>query len=178
MIKDLSINNTLLSLEGVLHLDYGQDHTVEEVLDKAKADLENSYGIILDKSVYEIQAENQLSAQNIDHFLLDLTAALQQASLYLVLGLYQKNIPFSLADVNYLGFARDNLITALKYLMDKDLYVKERYEIVVPITTALDNVQLNYVKRIFVIMLMLDRLGVYEGATVMAHLLYIGGLMQ
>lgn len=178
MIKDLSINNTLLSLEGVLHLDYGQDTTVEEVLNKAKADLENSYGVILDKSVYEIQAENQLSAQNIDHFLRDLTAALQQTSLYIIMGMYQKNIPFSLADVNYLGYARDNLITALKYLMDKDLYVKERYDIMTPIVTALDNVTLNYVKRLFIIMLMIDRLGVYEGASVIAHLLYLGGLMQ
>lgn len=171
-----ALNECIVSLENVLKLDYGTDRTVADVLTTAKQNIENTYGVeIGDKTIYEVQAENQLSAQNIELFLRDLTLALQQLALFTSVAIYDKQVPISLADVNYVGYASDQLITSLAYMMDKDLYATHHKEIVAPLTLSLDSVPLNSVKRLFTIVFMLDKLGVYDGASVVVQLLYLGG---
>ena len=176
MISDISLSDTLVGIEGVLKLDYSTQRNVEFTIKQAKKEIENAYGLTLDKPVYEIQIENQLSATNVDKFIDSLTIALQRLSLYTAIVFYTKKVPFALADVNFLGFARHNLITSLKYLLDDDLYSKERENIIPPLYSALDNVTVGFVKRLFVILLMLDNLGIYDGAAVVVQLLYLGGI--
>ena len=114
--------------------------------------------------------------ENLDKLIDNITVSLQRMSLQLSMILFTKKIPYSLSDVNYLGFARDNLLVSLKYLMDSDLYVKERSNIIQPILSAIDNIIICTVKRLFVCLLVLDDIGIYDGASILAHLLYLGGL--
>jgi len=175
MIKDLSINDCIVSLEGVLKIDYSGDRNVAQILQAAKEDLENAYGVTIDKPIYDIQAESQLSATNIDHFLNSLMVALQKLALYNSLVYYTTNVPFSLADVNYLGVAREELMVTLKYLLNEKFYMAEHEKACESFLQIVDSTTVNFVKRLFVILLMLDKLGIYEGATIAAQLLYLGG---
>lgn len=176
MLKDLSLNDCIISLESVLKLDYGEERTTMQLIKNATADLENAYGVTIDKGLYDIQAESQLSANNIEHLLNSISVALQKMALYTHIVYYTKKIPFTLADVNYLGFARDKLITHLKYLIDEDLYRQEHTAIMEAISQALDSISTSYTKRLFTIMIMLDSLGVWDGASVVAQLIFLGGI--
>ena len=178
MIKDIAINKCLISLEGVLKIDYEDERTTHQVLDNAIRDLESTYSITIDKSLYDIQAENQLSATNVERLLSDISLSLQQLSLYILVSFYSKSMPVQLSNVNYLSFSREKLLTALQYLMDKDTYEKQHERLMPPIESALDTVPLNYPKRLFTILLMLDRLGIPEGASIVANLLYMAGRVK
>lgn len=177
MLKDQTLNVCIVSLEGVLKLDYGNDKSVEDILKTAKEALENTYSITIDRSIYDVQAVNQLSAKSVDIFLNDLQSALQQLALFVSMAVYTKKPEISLANVNYLGFAAEKLITSIKYIMDEDLYRNQREKIIPSLISSLNNIQLNSVKRLFIILLMLDSLGVYDGANVVAQELYLGGLV-
>ena len=90
--------------------------------------------------------------------------------------MFHRNIGISLADVNYVGFAKATLLQSLKYLQDIDCYQK-REAIIRPLTTALTNVEMCTIKRLFTILLVLERIGVSEGVCVIAQYLYLGGLV-
>ena len=99
-------------------------------------------------------------------------------SLYLQLKLFHKNMGITLADVNYLGYAKKNLLTSLKYLQDETQYKKHREAIVSSLSNTLNNISMCSVKRMFICLLVMDRLGISEGVAIMAELLYIGGLVE
>lgn len=176
MIKKVSINDCLVSLEGVLMLEYGDDITTAKMIQNAINALENRYGVTLNKSVYDIQNETQLSAQNLNKFITSVSTALQRLALYNHMCYFTKKVPYDLAEVNYLRYAREEMLSYLQYLLDEDLYNAEHEQIMAAFTTALDNINFNYVRRLFVVMLVLDKLGMYDGATVVAQSLYLGTL--
>lgn len=173
----LSINNILVSLEGTLKLEASSDLKVSEIIDAAVQRLENTYAITLDRDVYAIQEENQLTADYIDSLLRDVKECLAQLSLYIEMKLFHKNLGLTLSDVNYLGYSKTQLLTALKYLQDKDEYKKHGAEVIQPLCNTLNNISMCNTKRMFIIMIMLDRLGITEGVAIMAQLLYLGGLV-
>lgn len=176
--SDYSLQNTVNSLEGVLQIEYEDSMRVADTLQKAIERLENRYGTTFDKDVYTLQQENQLTADNINLLLRDIRVCLEQMSFFIQLKLFHKNFTLTLADVNYLGYAKSQLITALRYLQDKTLATQHHEEVITPLCSTLDNIHICMVKRLFVDMLMLDRLGVSEGVSILAQLLYLGGLIK
>lgn len=174
---ECSLNNVLVGLEGVLKIEYTAESRVTDVIQKAIDRLENTYGTTFDKDVYSLQRENQLTADNINLFLRDIRTCLEQLSFFVELKLYHKNFGITLADVNYLGYAKKQLLTALRYLQDANLAKSHHDEVITPLYNTLDNISMCATKRLFVQMLMLDRLGISEGVAIVAQLLYMGGLI-
>lgn len=176
MIADnLTLTHICTSFEGVLKLEYNDNMRTEECLDNAIKSLENAYAIKIDKDIYSLQAENSLVSQQLDQLLLSITECMKTTALYTTLAIFNHNIGISLADANYLGCARERLLTGLKYFQDKDLYPK-RSQIVSTISEALNTIAINHVKRLFMILLILERLGVSEGVAIVAQLLWLGGM--
>ncbi len=175
VMDNLSMTQICTSFEGVLKLEYSTDTKTQECLDNAIKALENSYNVTIDKDLYSLQAENSLVSQQLDILLQSLTECMKTTALYTCLGVFKRNVGISLAESNYLGFARERLVTYLKYFQDQELY-KSRIQAIEAIKEALNTIPINHVKRLFMIMLMLERLGVSEGVAVIAQLLFVGGI--
>ena len=173
----ISVNSILTSLESTLSIEMSSDMKVSEILDASIARLENTYACTFDRDVYALQAESQLIADNISLLLKDVQQCLAMVSLYTNLKIYHMNMSITLSDCNYLGYAKEQLLTALKYLMSETEYKKHADEITTPLTTTLDNIAMCSVKRLFIVLLLLHRLGISEGVSIVAQLLYIGGLV-
>lgn len=175
MLSDLfSLQQTLLSFENTLRIEYSEVD-VARVLKAARQRLENAYQCHLDKPVYTVQAENELVSENLNVFVQEISECLKQLAALTSISMFTKKPPISLADVNYLGFTAETLTTALKYLQDRVLYEK-RATVLPAITGALNNVEMSQIKRLFIVMLVLEDLGIYEGVSACAQLLYLGGL--
>ena len=176
MLKDkISINKILENLEGVLQLEPNDMETPDVIIRNAIRSLERSHNCTLDKDVYTVQAENALTAGSLDGFLRDVTRCLEELALYNNLSMVHGNVPFNLADVNYLGVGKPTLVVSLQYLLNDKSYRKMRSSVMKPIKHSLAQVTMCQIKRLFYIMLMFDELGIYEGASIVAQLLYIGG---
>ena len=80
----ISLNNILVSLEGVLKLEASGELKVDEILNSAVSRLENAYNCTFDRDVWALQAENQLTADNINRLLKDVKQCLEQLSLYIL----------------------------------------------------------------------------------------------
>lgn len=174
MISDMfSLKQVLLSFENTLRIEY-KEQDVYKILKAAKQKLENAYQCKLDDPVYVVQAQNELVSENLNVFLRELSECLKQLTLLTSNAVFAKKIPISLADVNYLGFTSETLSVALKYLQDRVLYEK-RDQFLPAISGALNNVEMSQIKRLFIIMLMLEKLGIPEGVSACAQLLYFGG---
>lgn len=178
MLNDsISFNNILTSLEGTLMIEVTGDMRTDEIIQAAIQRIENAYVIELDRDVYSIQSESQLMASNVDGLLKNVQQCLAQLSLYINLKIYHADLGITLADVNYLGYAKEQLLTALKYLMFETEYKKHHDDIITPLYNTLNNISMCSVKRMFLILLMMDKLGITEGVAIMAQLLYLGGLV-
>lgn len=175
MLADLfTLQQCLLSFENALRIEYTENE-VGKIIHVAKNKLENAYGCKLDKSVYTVQASNELVSENLDVLISEVSECLKYITALTSIALFTKKPPINLADVNYLGFTSETLTTALKYLQDRVLYEK-RDTLVPAITSALNNVEISQIKRLFIIMLVMEDLGLVEGVSACAQLLYLGGL--
>ena len=175
MLADLfTLQQVLLSFETTLRIEYSETE-VSRVIKNAKQKLENAYQCRLDKPVYVVQAQNELVSENLDVFIQEISECVKQLAALTSVTMFTKRPPINLADVNYLGFTAETLTTALKYLQDKVCYEK-RATIVPALTNALNNVEMSQIKRLFIIMLTMENLGLAEGVAACAQLLYIGGL--
>ena len=177
IVDTLSINQCVSSIETVLRLEYTQDAKLDELISSATKRLEEKYGLTIDKDIYTLQAENQLASDTLSRFLADITECLKLFSLYTTLQTFHHNMSFSLSQVNYLGYARQQLMASLKYFLDKDMYA-HREDVVKAISMPIDKVPLNIVKRLFVAMLFLEKLGISEGVAIIGHILYMGGIVE
>lgn len=176
MLKDyLTLDSILMSFESVLKLEY-DDKDTRKLLDSAIRKLENAYGVTLSDTLYTIQAQNMNVAENIESLIKQVMECTKTLSLYINVSLYNQSIGVNLATVNYLGFDKQVLKTALKYLQVSDLY-EEGTKSIEAIMGALNNTGMCSVKRLFLIMLLLMRLGITESSAVVAQLLYLGGLI-
>lgn len=175
MISDmLALDPILLQFEQILKIEY-QEMGSDRIIKSAKAKLENAFQVEFNKSVYDLLAENRLVAENLNVFVEQVLDVLRSMSLYVDNCMFMAKIPFNLADVNYLGFAQESLKTALRYLQNVNSY-RERDGIIPPLKAAVSNIEPCTIKRLFVILFVLDDLGMYEGAAVLARFLYLGGL--
>lgn len=173
----LSINNVLIGLESCLKLEASADMKTEETINAAIERIENTYAVKIDADIFTMAEENQLRTDQLSILMRDLQQALCMLSFYTDLKLYHKNIAVTLSDVNYLGYARKQLMTSLSYLQDDEEYPLHAEEVMQPLMLTLDNVPMCTVKRLFHIMLVLYKLGVQEGVACVARLLYLGGLV-
>lgn len=175
LFDSISIDSILQSFESILKIEYRERETYK-IIDNAVTALETAYHVTMDKDIYSIQAENQLLGDNLSMLLQSITDCCRQMSMYKDLCMFHRSVGISLADVNYIGFAKPTLLQSLKYLQDIDCYQK-REAFIRPLTTALTNVDMCIIKRLATIMLVLERLGVSEGVSVIAQYLYLGGLV-
>lgn len=175
MISDMcQLQQTLLSLESTLRIEYN-DKDVPRTVRRAVSQLENAYQCKLDKPVYVVQAQNELVSENLNVFLLEVAEALKQLALLNSVVLFTKKPPILLADVNYMGFTADTLTTALKYLQDI-IYYEKRENIIRAMESALNHMEMTQIKRLCIILLVMERLGIFEGVSLCAQLLYLGGI--
>lgn len=178
MINDtIAFNNIITSLESTLCIEISGDTPVQEIVDDAIARLENTYSCTIDRDVFSIQAESQLLADSIGLFLKDVQQCLAMLSLYINLKMFHMDMGITLSDVNYLGYSKDQLCTALRYMMYKTEYERHHDDIISPFYNALNNIAICSVKRMFIILLILDKLGISEGVAIVAQFLYLGGLV-
>lgn len=173
----VSINSVLLGLEAALRIEMDPSKKTKENVDAAIERLENAYVVQFDRDVFSLIEESQLMSDKLTIFLRDIQQALCMLSFYTDLKLFHKNIPITLSDTNYLGYAREQLLTALRYLQDSDESKKHSESILVPLEHALDNISMCSVKRLFITLLVLNRLGIKEGVACVARVLYLGGLV-
>jgi len=176
MLSDMfSMQQVLLSFENTLRIEYTETD-VNQVIKAARQKLENAYQCKLDKPLYTVMAQNELAAENLNVFLQELSECFKQLTAIFSLSLFTSKPPINLADVNYLGFTSETLTTALKFLQSRVLYEK-REEIIPGLINALNNVEMSQIKRLLIIMLMMESLGIPEGVAACAQLLYLGGLV-
>ncbi len=173
----VSANSVLLGLEAALRIEMDPMKKTKENVDSAIERLENAYVVTFDQDVFSLMNESQLMTDKLSIFLRDVQQALYALSFYTDLKLFHKNIPLTLADTNYIGYAREQLMTALQYLQDENEASKHADSIMTPLENALDNVPMCSVKRLFISMMVLHRLGIQEGVACVARVLYIGGLV-
>lgn len=175
MISDfLSIDQILLSFESVLKIEYDERET-HKILSGAIHRLENAYNVTIETDLYSLQAKNALVSDNLNILLAQICECLKSMALYTCVSMFNRSIGISLADVNYLGLSSAELRTALKYLQDKNLY-EQRATIIPALTSAVTNIDMCTIKRLFIILLLLEVLGVKEGVATIAQYLYLGGL--
>lgn len=176
--NEVSISQILLSLESTFKIEVSGEATVESIVKDAIDRLENTYACTFDKDIFSIQSENQLLADNVNPLIKDIRQCLAMLSLYLELKLFHKNVGVTLSAVNYLGYSKESLLKALKYLRDETEYKKHHEPIINSFYNYLNNIPMCSVKRMFICLLVMDRLGVSEGVAIMSNLLYIGGLVE
>lgn len=176
MISDKYVlSNILVACESTLRLEYKESNVgdVNRILKEAKERLENAYHVRLDEGVYTVQAKNSLVASDLETFVDSAAKCVEQLAMLSGNTFYTKRPPVVLADVNYLGFAREALCQVLRYLQDKVAFEKGRSEIPT-LKAALNNVEMSDIKRLFLVMLAFENLGMDEGVYTCAQLLYHG----
>jgi len=169
----VSLKDVLLSFENVLRIEY-KDKDVEAILKRSKQAIENSYQIQLGDDIFSMESErSRLVGEALDTFLAQLAECIKSMSLIVSLTLFDKRKDMTLKDVNYLGFNPMQLKTALQYLQDEVLYEK-RESFLSSLTRQTSNLSMSEIKRILVITLAMEKLGVKEGVAVMVQYLYLG----
>jgi hypothetical protein len=175
MYSDLfALRPALLAFETILHIEYSETDTAKIIL-SAKQRLENSYQVKLDDTVYNIQKKNAFTGDSLDMFLQNLAEPVKLLAGVNAVTMYLKKSPVSLGDVNYLGFAAETLRTALKYLQDEKSE-HHKQQIILALTSSCNNIEMCEIKRILIVLLVLDSLGIREAVAITAQTLYLGGL--
>lgn len=180
MISDLyTLQTALTKCEAALLLQYDQD-TVDDyrlIIKKAKENLENRLQCHLDEPLYTIQAKNALVSQSIESAVTQMAAGIELLSTLYVMSIYLKDKKgFDLGDVNYLGQTRDSLAMGLKCLADRVFARQAHDEVMAAIKANLNNMTMTQLKRLLLVMIMFDELGIDEGVAVCANLLYLGAI--
>lgn len=176
LIDAVSLKDILTSMEAVLEIEYS-DISATETVDQALKRLESSYNIDIKGDIYSTMAANKLIADDVNRLLSKITQCLKDLSYYLLLISHNKSVPICLGDVNYLGVGRAALNTALQYLQDVDYCKAHGDDTIASLSKAVDQVQICYITRLCICMFVLYRLGITDGAGIVARLLYLGGLV-
>ena len=168
----LSLVNILMGFENALKIDY-QDSDVEKIVKNSRQRLENLYGIKLSGDIYEDQINTRLTGDRIDLLLTRVLEQMKSLALFISISLFDKRYGESLRDFNYMGFNEEELKEALKYLQDEVLYEK-RNAFFHQIVKSTSNMEISDTKRLLVIMIVLEHLGIKEGVALIAQYLYLG----
>lgn len=168
----LSQKDILLAFESVLKIEY-KERDIEKIRQLSKAAIENAFQVKLQSDIYTTQATNRLIGDTLETFLAQLTECLKNMSLLLSVTMFDRRYGITLRDVNYLGFAEEQLLTALRYLQDEVMYEKRGSFFPAMIRNA-SNLEVSPVKRMLTIMCVLEVIGVKEGVALIAQYLYLG----
>lgn len=174
MLKDMvDLNTAILSFESVLKIEYEETDTVR-VISSSVTKLENAYGMRIGcKSLYDLQIENVNLADSVQNLLMQILEATKTISFLFMGGMFNHDIPVSLSTVKYLGLGKTALCSILRYFQNSNEYYLAR-NAVKQIEIGLDGIDMCTVKRLFIILLVLDKLGVEEAVSVLAQYLYYG----
>lgn len=176
MIRDnISLSNVIYGFESVLRIDQSLVE-IDKIVANSIAKLENAYAVKLDQPLYEVQLNQRFTNASINELVEEIEACCKNFSLIVLLAMYDKVFGETLQSVSYLGFERNELLKALKYLQDKDYY-EEHNTFFYKIVNAMDTIPTCTVKRLFIIMIVLEKLDVREGVSIIANYLYSGGVM-
>lgn len=178
MLKDMvDLTSAVLSFETILKIEYEEVNT-ERVLAAAVRKLENAYGMRIEgKTLYELQAENVNLADNIQNLLMQVLECTKTVAFLFQCGMFQHNIPITLSTVKYLGLGRESLQSILRYFQNVDEYYLAG-NATRQLMMGLDGIDMSVVKRMFIVLLMLDKLGIKEAVAVVAQYLYFGGVWE
>lgn len=169
----ISLSDILLSFDNTLRIDYNLKD-VREIRAESVRQLENIFHIKIDKSLYEIQAEGSFVSKEIDSLLQQITENLKSMALLLSISTFDKQYGENLKEVKYLGYPRVTLMTTLKYLQDEKLY-ERRDQFFESLIDGVNTVYMGTVKKLFIVMIILEKLGISEGVSVIANYIYLGG---
>lgn len=176
MIRDdITLTSVICQCENILRIDYALPST-KDIIEGSIGRLENAYGMKFDKSLFDLQVETRFTNTAISDLISSIEECMKVMSLVLTVSLYDKAFGETLQTVKYCGYSRKQFLINLKYIQDKEYYNKKGnfFELV---QSALDSVQNCTVKKLLVIMLVLDRLDVREGVSIIANYLYTGGVL-
>lgn len=178
MLRDMvDLNSSVLSFETVLKIEYEEVNT-ERVIDSAIKKLENAYGMrITGTTLYDLQVENQNLADNVQNLLMQILECTKTVSFLFQVGMFQHSIPITLSTVKYLGLGKESLQSILRYFQNVDEYYLAG-NAVKQIMLGLDGIDMSTVKRLFIVLLVLDRLGVKEAVAIVAQYLYYGSVWE
>lgn len=172
MLSDMiDLNTIIISFENILQVDQ-ESESVDEIVKNTHERLENKLACKIDKSLYELQVENKLVTDTIALLLSQIQLATQQLAFYKDCCIYTGKRAEILADVSYLGFAQKDLENALKYLQHNVTY-KKRESFFNALKDATTNMQICQIKRLLIIMYILEDLGIEESVAVIAMYLYM-----
>lgn len=175
MLRDtLDIKTVLTGMEQTLCVNYSKER-IEDIVRNSIQQLENAYRVELKSGLYEAQMKNRLISDSISQLVVDLTEQLKTLSLIISVSMFDRNYGETLRDVNYLGYSKNELMAALKYLQCKQLY-DQRVSFFNSIVARIDSVPMCTVKRLWVVLIILERLNMADGVSILAQYLYIGGL--
>lgn len=169
----ISVTDILLSFSNTLRIDYNISD-VRELVEKSISQLENILHTKITSDLYTLQAENKYVSKEIDMLLQQITENLKSMSLLTCISMYDKQYGNNLKDVKYLGYSREVLMSYLKYLQDEELY-KRRNEFFDAIVEGVNSIYNCPIKKFFIIMIILERLGIEEGVSIIANYIYLGG---
>jgi hypothetical protein len=178
MLKDMvDLNAVILSFETVLKIEYDEPNT-KKVIDNSIKKLENSYGMrIAGKSLYDLEVENSNLADTVHNLLHQILECTKTLSFLFQAGMFQHDIPVSLGMVKYLGLGKESLQTILRYFQNADEYYLAK-NAVSQLMMGLDGIDMSTMKRMFIIMLALDELGVREAVAIIAQYMYYGSVWE
>lgn len=172
MRDKISLKDILLSFESVLKIEY-KERDIEKIRKQAKAAIENTFMVKLGDDIYTTQASNRLIGDTLEVLMAQLTESLKNMALLLSITMFDRRSGETLRDVNYLGFAEAQLLTALQYLQDEVLYEK-RSSFLPAMVRNSSNLEMGIMKRLLTVMFVLESLGVKEGVALIAQYLYLG----
>lgn len=171
------LSTAVLAFETVLKIEYDETDT-KRVIQNAIRKLETSYGMRIEgMTLYDLQSENINLADNIQNLLMQILECTKTVSFLFQNGMYHHSIPITLSSVKYLGLGKTALQTILRYFQNEDEYYLSK-NTVPQLVLGLDGVDMCTVKKMFIILLVLDQLGVTESVAVMAQYLYYGSVWE
>ena len=91
LFDTLSIDSVLQSFETTLKIEYREKQT-HAVISNALSALESAYKVTLNKSLYELQTENQLISDNVTMLLGQITDCCKSMALYVHVSMFNKCI--------------------------------------------------------------------------------------
>lgn len=177
MIREhLSLNDILIGFENSLKIEY-KEKDIDKIRVTTKQRLESTFQVMIVSSIYETQASNRVVGDNLSILMSQLTENMKSLALLLSISMFDKRFGETLKNVNYLGFAKSELLTCLKYLQDEVLYDK-RSSFFSTLVRGAGLIEMCSIKRLLVIMVILEDLGVKEGVSLIAQYLYTGAVSK
>jgi hypothetical protein len=171
----VSLPDTLLGLEGLLFIDTKLN--IDEQVRQSIAEIEAGLGVKLDgHSIGEVRDSDPMSVSRIDGFMAQLSECLKNITLLSSMALFHNKLSVSMKDAAYLGFNAQHLQNCFKYLINERVY-ENRSQFLPQVLSVANKLETGYIRRLLVLVAVLDALGIKEGVCVLCQYLYIGIMM-